>query len=190
MSFYYDPFKEYLRHSKRSIIIITIVISFGTLVALGTYRSARQYFPLNFILMFLFTFAFALNIAVLLTYVSPLYVLRSLSLTALMIFTLAIYAFQTKIDFTCIGGVLFITLEVIICGTIFTIFSLGPLIGFIISTTVAIVISIFLIYDSQMMIDGNYKYVNSPKEYILAATLHSNFYCIICFIIDIYYVVV
>merc|ERR1712032_1497217 len=82
------------------------------------------------------------------------------------------FAFQTKIDFTLCRGVLACVL--------FVFFGLGiailPLLGvniqilhLVYSAIGVLIFSVYLIYDTQMMIGGSHKISISPEEYIFAA---------------------
>lgn len=169
MAVYHDPFKEYLRTHKFLLFIVSMIVEFLTFMTLGCCHYARRLFPLNFILLFLFTIAISFSIALFSTGFYPLHILYALGLTALITFSLTIFALQTKIDFTVIGGVLFIATVVLLCLIIFAIFFPGHMIRLIISATVAILFSVYLVYDTQLMIGGNHKYSISPDEHILAA---------------------
>jgi len=81
---------------------------------------------------------------------------------------------QTKIDFTLCRGVLACVLFV------FVLFGLGiailPLLGvniqilhLVYSAIGVLIFSVYLIYDTQMMIGGSHKFSISPEEYIFAA---------------------
>jgi len=151
------------------IAIIALVITFGTLIVLTCCENVRRKSPLNFILLFVFTLAESFLIAVSVSLYYPEQVLLALGLTILICFALTIFAFQTKIDFTVIGGFLIIAVIVLFVGTIVGIFFPGKMTTLIIASAGAILFSLYLIYDTQMMVGGNHKYSISPQEYIFAA---------------------
>jgi len=81
---------------------------------------------------------------------------------------------QTKIDFTMCGGILFCVLFVfILFGLLMAILPLMgvdiELLHLVYCGIGVLIFSIYLIYDTQMMMGGNHKYSISPEEYIFAA---------------------
>jgi protein lifeguard len=91
-------------------------------------------------------------------------------LTAAIVIGLTIFAFQTRFDFTVCGGALCIVL---------IIFSLGSVIGslffrsefgsFLIACFGAGLFSIYIVYDTQLMMGGDHKYSISPEEYVFVS---------------------
>lgn len=169
MATYYDPFKEYIDTHTTLITIIGVGSTIGTMIPLVCCEYSRRIFPLNFILFFLFTFGMSCILALYVSRIYPVHVLYAIGLTTLICFTLTIFAFQTKIDFTVMGGVLLVALTVLLFLSIIAIFFPGNLIRLIISAAGAILFSIHLIYDTQRMIGGKHKYSISPDEHLLAA---------------------
>lgn len=67
------------------------------------------------------------------------------------------------------GGMLFVALIVLIVCSLIAIFIPGKITVILISSAGALLFSIYLIYDTQMMMGGTHKYAISPEEYIFAA---------------------
>ncbi|PNF18385.1 hypothetical protein B7P43_G12481 [Cryptotermes secundus] len=84
-------------------------------------------------------------------------------------FGLTIFAIQTKWDFTGMGGALFVTLIILVIFGIVAIFIPGKIMNLIYASCGALLFSLYLIYDTQLMIGGEHKYSISPEEYIFAA---------------------
>lgn len=82
---------------------------------------------------------------------------------------LTLFAFQTKIDFTMMGGVLFVAALILMIFGIITIFWHGKVITLVYASFGALLFSIYIIYDTQIMLGGKHKYAISPEEYIFAA---------------------
>lgn len=82
---------------------------------------------------------------------------------------LTLFAFQTKWDFTVMGGVLFVALIVFMIFGIVAIFLPGKTMTLVYSSLGALLFSFYLIYDTQLIIGGKHKYSISPEEYIFAA---------------------
>lgn len=100
--------------------------------------------------------------------------------------SLTIFAFQTKWDFTMLGGILFVAVIILMLIGILAIFVRGKTMILIYSSIGAIIFSVYLIYDTQMMMGGTHKYSVSPEEYIFAAlTLYLDIINIFIYILQI-----
>lgn len=82
---------------------------------------------------------------------------------------LSIFAFQTKWDFTVMGSFLFIAVIILIIFGIIAMIFPGKTIILIYASLGALLFSLYLVYDTQLMIGGKHKYSISPEEYIFAA---------------------
>jgi FtsH-binding integral membrane protein len=98
-----------------------------------------------------------------------LQVLMAVGLCAAVCFGLTMFAFQTKWDFTVMGGALFVALIILIIFGIVAIFIPGKTMTLIYASLGALLFSLYLIYDTQLMMGGKHKYSISPEEYIFAA---------------------
>lgn len=99
-------------------------------------------------------------------------VLLAVGITAVICLALTIFAFQTKIDFTGLGSILFIVLIVFMLFGLLTLFlprSRFPILHIVYACIGALIFSFYLIYDTQLIIGGKHKYSISPEEYIFAA---------------------
>lgn len=67
------------------------------------------------------------------------------------------------------GGFLFVGLLVVFVFGIIVAFFPGSAADLVYSVCGALLFSLYLIYDTQMMIGGKHKYSISPEEYIFAA---------------------
>lgn len=67
------------------------------------------------------------------------------------------------------GGVLFVAVIILMVFGIVAIFVKGKIITLIYASLGALIFSVYLIYDTQLMIGGKHKYSISPEEYIFAA---------------------
>lgn len=93
----------------------------------------------------------------------------AIGITAAVCLGLTLFAFQTKWDFTVMGGVLFVALIVFMIFGIVAIFLPGKTMTLVYSSLGALLFSFYLIYDTQLIIGGKHKYSISPEEYIFAA---------------------
>jgi FtsH-binding integral membrane protein len=93
----------------------------------------------------------------------------AVGLCAAVCFGLTIFAFQTKWDFTIMGGALFVAVIILMIFGIVAIFIPGKTITLIYASCGALLFSLYLVYDTQLMMGGEHKYSISPEEYIFAA---------------------
>ena len=93
----------------------------------------------------------------------------AVGLTAAIVLALTLFAFQTKYDFTVMGGVMCIGLVVLMGLTVVGIFYRNNFFQFMIACVGAIIFSFYIIYDTQLMMGGSHKYSISPEEYVFAS---------------------
>lgn len=99
---------------------------------------------------------------------------------------LTIFAFQTKWDFTMMGGVLFVCLLMFVLFGFVAMFFPGRILTMVYSSLGAVLFSMYLIYDTQMMMGGTHKHSISPEEYVFAAiTLYLDIINIFLYILSI-----
>lgn len=82
---------------------------------------------------------------------------------------ITLFAFQTKYDFTVCGGGLFVALIVLLIFGIFALIFPGKVIILVYASLGALLFSLYLVYDTQLMMGGKHKYSLSPEEYVFAA---------------------
>jgi FtsH-binding integral membrane protein len=79
-------------------------------------------------------------------------VVQALAITFVVFFALTIFTFQSKIDFSFLGGILFAsTWVLIIWGLIGAIFGFRP--GFIYSLIGAVLFSMYIVFDTYLLMD-------------------------------------
>lgn len=145
-------------------------VSLVVLFPMVCVRSLRMMFPVNFILLAIFTGAESIMMGM----VSMIYTTESViiaaGITTLIVFFLTIFAFQTKIDFTMCRGVMGCILFVfLIFGLIMIFVPSNRYMDIIYGCAGALIFSVYLVIDTQMMMGGNHKFSISPEEYIFAA---------------------
>lgn len=145
--------------------IATIVI----MIAIACCESVRRNYPLNLIMLGLFTLCESYLLGVVSAHYKVDEVLMAMGIVAVLTLAITIFAFQTKIDFTMMSGCLFVALIVLICFGILTIFFHSKIVRLIYACLGALIFGLYLVMDTQMMMGGNKKYSISPEEYIFAA---------------------
>ncbi|XP_061871640.1 protein lifeguard 2 [Colius striatus] len=166
-----EPVKGYIQtHS--AWYWASYAVFFVTYLILACCSGPRRYFPWNLILLSIFTLSMAYLTGMLSSYYNTKSVLLCLGITALVCFSVMIFSFQTKFDFTSCQGVLFVMLMVLFFGGIILAVVLPyqyvPWLHGIYALLGAIIFTMFLALDTQMLM-GNRRYSLSPEEYIFGA---------------------
>lgn len=139
------------------------------LISMICCTNVRRKAPMNFVFLFLFTIAEGFLLATAASMYSSEEVLLAVGITSAVCLALTLFAFQTKFDFTAMGSILFVAMVVFLIFGIIAIIWHGKIMTLVYASIGALLFSIYLVYDTQLMIGGNHKYSISPEEYIFAA---------------------
>ncbi|EDO37574.1 predicted protein [Nematostella vectensis] len=165
---YCEPVRLYAV-SHPGIFYGALAVTFVTMIAMACCEGVRRKFPTNLLFLTLFT----LCEGYLLGAVSSVYkadeVLMAVGITAVVVLAITIFAFQTKYDFTMMGGFLFVALIVLICFGFLAIFFHNRVVQIVYASLGALLFALYLVYDTQIMMGGGKMYSISPEEYIFAA---------------------
>jgi FtsH-binding integral membrane protein len=165
---YHEPTRYFVQHHVE-LLIISIVIIFVTMIALVCCGEVRRKAPMNYIFLFIFTLAESFVLAVSASTYQAEEVMMAVGITTAVCLGLTLFAFQTKYDFTMCGGILFVAVLILLIFGIVTIFVHTKVMKMVYASLGALIFSIYLVYDTQMMMGGNHKYSISPEEYVFAA---------------------
>ncbi|KAF7708116.1 protein lifeguard 1 [Silurus meridionalis] len=138
-------------------------------IVLSCCGDVRRKVPLNFFFLGLFTVAEGMLLGSITVFFRAEAVLWAVGATALVSFSLSVFAMQSKWDFTTVSGSIWV-----LC---WTLFSFGLLCAIMRSQFLYIayaslgtlVFSIYLVMDTQLMLGGKHKYTISAEEYIFAS---------------------
>jgi len=166
-----QPVKEYC-HRNQWPFYTSLGVTLVTIIVLACCESVRRKSPLNFIILGLFTLCEGFLLGVIASRYDTESVLIAVGITCGVTLALTMFAFQTKWDFTMCGGGLFAILIIFVLA--------GFLMAFLPNTgnkyvTIgygaagALIFSLYLVYDTQLMLGGKHKYSLSPEEYVFAA---------------------
>lgn len=165
---YHEPARMFVARNP-SIGIIAFVTMFVVLIIMACCGEIRRKTPHNFIFLAMFTAAQGLMLGIIATQYQSNKVLMAVGVTCVICVGLTLFSFQTKWDFTMMGGFLFVALLVVFVFGIIVAFFPGSAADLVYSVCGALLFSLYLIYDTQMMMGGKHKYSISPEEYIFAA---------------------
>jgi len=168
------------------LLIVALVVVFAALISMICCENVRRTAPTNFIMLTIFTLAETYLVGASTMRFAPEDVLLAVGITTAVVVGLTAFAFQTKWDFTMLGGVLFVAVILLFLFGLIAMFFPGRTMVLIYSSCGAILFSIYLIYDTQMMMGGKHKYSISPEEYIFGAlTLYLDIINIFIYILSI-----
>ncbi|XP_058463789.1 protein lifeguard 1-like [Malaya genurostris] len=149
--------------------MISLLTMFTVLIIMACCGEMRRKTPHNFIFLGLFTVAQGLMLGIFTIRYEANEVFTAVGITCVICFGLTLFSLQTKWDFTMMGGFLFVGLLVVFIFGIIVAFFPGSAASSVYSACGALLFSLYLIYDTQIMMGGNHKYSISPEEYIFAA---------------------
>lgn len=165
---FHEPTKRWVQHQPM-LAIIAIVVVFATMIALACCGELRRKAPMNYVLLIVFTIAESFLLGVTSAQYDAIEVLMAVGITAAVCLALTLFAMQTKYDFTMCGGVLLVCFVIIFIFGIVAIFVHNKIVSLVYASLGALLFSVYLIYDTQLMMGGKHKYSISPEEYIFAA---------------------
>ncbi len=167
LGFINSTFHELLLTSK-FIYILTFILFIMCILIIIFNPSLLQKVPINYIILFIFTFSYSWWIALYTINFSPSIVLISIFLTLVTVVTLTIYAQMTKNDFSVIGGILINSFVLLLSCSLVLIFVDISLFNVIMVFFGLIIFSLYLLFDVQLVIGkGQIKY--GEDDYIFAA---------------------
>ena len=165
---YCDPVKEYAEDHV-GLFIAAAVMSFVLIIALACCENLRRKYPHNIILLSLFTLCEGFLLGAAASTYDADAVLIAAGITTAVVLAITLFSFQTKYDFTMMGGMLFVALIILILFGFLTIFLHNKIVELVYASLGALIFSMYLVYDTQIMMGGGKQYALSPEEYIFAA---------------------
>ncbi|CAF1133456.1 unnamed protein product [Rotaria sordida] len=146
---------------------IVFVIVYLTLIC--SQRLARR-FPLNFIFLGILTLSMGYMLGMISAYYKVESVLIAVGITTFVCLGITLFSFQTKYDFTSCFGVLFVaTLALLIFGIV-CIFTYSRIMYTIYAGLGALIFSIFLAIDTQLIMGGKQHEI-SAEDYVFASLM-------------------
>ncbi|XP_063623714.1 protein lifeguard 1-like isoform X4 [Cydia splendana] len=165
---YHEGSKLWFRdHSYMMFVALAVVIV--CLIVMACCGNVRRQAPLNFIFLGIFTLAESFLLGAVSSTKAPEAVMMAVGVTAAVCLALTIFALQTKWDFTMMGGFLVCATVVLLLLGIVAMFVRNNILQLVYASIGALIFSMYLVYDTQLMMGGKHKYSISPEEYIFAA---------------------
>lgn len=162
------PVKAFV-HANPWLLLASMLVSFGIILTFSFSQAARQSHPTNLILLFAFTVVEGVLVGAISSQYRTDVVVMAFGLTAGISYALCAYALNTKKDFTYMGGLLYTMLTTLVLTSLIAMFFPTPLMNLIISVFGALLFSVYMIYDVQMLVGGKHQFKLSPDEYVFGA---------------------
>uniref|UniRef100_A0A1B0G5B0 Uncharacterized protein n=1 Tax=Glossina morsitans morsitans TaxID=37546 RepID=A0A1B0G5B0_GLOMM len=148
---------------------LAFLVLFITMLIMLCFDDARRKTPINFVFLGVFTLAESFMLGIIASQFAPEEIFTAVAITAILCFALSLYAVQTKVDYTVMGGILIVCVLALLIFAIVVFIFPGHVMIMIYSCLGALLFSIYLVYDTQLMMGGKHKYSLSPEEYVFAA---------------------
>jgi FtsH-binding integral membrane protein len=154
-----------------AIYWVSYVVFFITYITIVCCEGVRRKSPGNLICLFVFTMALSLMAGSIAVYHDAWWVIMAMGITCALCLGLTLFSFQTKLDITGWGMYLFAAVWILfIFGIIAIIFAANGnnILYLVYSGLIALLFSMFLVYDTQMIMGGK-KHEISPEDHIYGA---------------------
>ncbi|KAJ0178100.1 hypothetical protein K1T71_005923 [Dendrolimus kikuchii] len=149
---------------------VAFAVMFVCLIVMACCENVRRQAPMNFIFLAIFTLAESFLLGITSSVHDINAVMMAVGITAAVCLALTLFAFQTKWDFTGMGGALLCAAVILMLFGIIAIFlPKNQIVTLVYASLGALIFSLYLVYDTQLMMGGKHKYSVSPEEYIFAA---------------------
>jgi FtsH-binding integral membrane protein len=133
-------------------------------------QSVAHKVPLNYILLLIFTLCESYILACTTIYYEPLSVLVCAGITLGIVVGLTLYAIFTKTDITMCGGALVSLSIILLVLSIIGLFFTSLFYQTLVNSCAIFLFSLYLIYDTQLVIGKNKKFI-SADDYIIGAMM-------------------
>ncbi|XP_050671554.1 protein lifeguard 1-like isoform X2 [Leptidea sinapis] len=166
---FHEPTKLWVQRNTY-LFWIAFVVMFVCLIVMACCGDVRRRAPTNFIFLGIFTLAESFLMGVVTSMYQSDAVLMAVGITAAICLTLTLFAMQSKWDFTAMGGILLCcTVVLLLFGIIAMFIPKNNVVTLVYASLGALLFSVYLVYDTQLMMGGKHKYSISPEEYVFAA---------------------
>jgi len=167
--FFIEPVQQYSRENPWLMIIafIPIVVC---LCVFSCCANVRRQYPGNLICLSIFTLAEGVLMGFAISVYEAKEVMMAIGITIIIVLGLTLFALQTKIDFTALGGILLVALLcLIMLGFFVLIFRDNKVLNIVYASLGAFIFGVYIVFDTQLMMGGKHKYALDPEEYIFAS---------------------
>jgi FtsH-binding integral membrane protein len=151
------------------LLWVFLLGTFIIMLTLACCESVARSHPINLILLLAFTLMESVLVGCITIQYKTDTLFIAIGITAVVVIGLTLFAFQTKIDFTGMGTYLFVFGLVLFAFGLVSIILRSHIMNILYAALGAGLFSMYLVFDTQLMIGGKHKYSISPEDYIFAA---------------------
>ncbi|KAG0728424.1 Protein lifeguard 1 [Chionoecetes opilio] len=160
------------------VYYLSYAVFLVTYISMVCCTGVRRKWPGNFIMLGIFTLALSYVTGTIASFYETSIVVMTIGITCAICFLITLFATQTKYDFTGCGIYLFVAAMVMFIFGIIAIFTYSKILYTIYSAGIALLFSMYLVFDTQMIVGGR-KHEMSPEEHIFGA---------VCLYLDVVYI--
>ncbi|XP_071529230.1 protein lifeguard 3-like isoform X3 [Panulirus ornatus] len=150
------------------VYFVSYAVFLVTYLTLVCCSGVRRRWPGNFIMLAIFTLALSYMAGTIASAYETTIVIMTVGITCAICLLITLFATQTKYDFTGCGIYLFVAAMVMFLFGIIAIFTYSRIMYTIYSAGIALLFSMYLVFDTQMIVGGR-KHEMSPEEHIFGA---------------------
>ncbi|KAK3877142.1 hypothetical protein Pcinc_018125 [Petrolisthes cinctipes] len=155
-------------HENFVVYMLSYAVFLVTYLTLVCCSGVRRKWPGNFIMLGIFTLSLSYLAGAIASYHDTKIVVMTIGITCAICLCLTLFATQTKYDFTGCGIYLFVAAMVLFIFGIIAIFTYSKILYTVYSAGIALLFSMYLVFDTQMIVGGR-KHEMSPEEHIFGA---------------------
>jgi len=165
---FHEPTKQFALQN-RWLYWVAFAVTMVCMICMACCESVRRNAPTNYIFLGVFTACEGFLLGSIAAVYAPESVMIAVGICAAVTLALTVFAFQTKYDFTTCGGMLCgMLIVLIISGFLLMIFGTNKITMILYGSAGALIFSLYIVYDTQLMMGGSHKYSISPEEYVFA----------------------
>ncbi|XP_029444725.1 protein lifeguard 1-like [Rhinatrema bivittatum] len=142
---------------------------FVLVIVLACCNDARRKFPVNFILLGLFTIFEGLMLGAISVFFEADAVMWAVGATAFVTLGLSVFALQTKWDFTMASGIMVVVLLALLAFGLLCAIIRSFWLQIVYASLGVLIFAVYLVVDTQLMMGGKHRYSIDPEEYVFAA---------------------
>ncbi|XP_045619474.1 protein lifeguard 1-like [Procambarus clarkii] len=144
-------------------------LTIAMVILLSCCGNMRRKTPYNYLALFTFTICEGYLLGCCSATFEAWEVAAAIGVTIVITVALTIFAFQTKWDFTMMGGLLYVFLISLLMFGIFALIFQSQVLNIMYASLGALLFSAYLVFDTQLILGGKHKLALSPEEYVFAA---------------------
>ncbi|SCM25780.1 bax inhibitor 1, putative [Plasmodium chabaudi adami] len=167
----YKPFNLFLITNHVLFLVLGMAFSLPIMLSLICFPNVARKYPQNYFILLAITIGITIIVALTSAIINSEVFFYSLGTTSVVVIGLTIFAFQTKWDFTGWYVYVFISFLILLFIGILAIFIRNRIFNLVFAGLNALVLSVSIIVDTQLIIGGKHKKFEFTVDDYIFATL-------------------